>query len=332
MTLTINAYQPIGSLNYSGLEILNFDINGETKKITLDSYPHVTVNGVVIPLLKVALSNNYSGNVTLASSTSDNVIINNDGTISVSFNDNSGTNSVVRNTSLTITSIVDPTDVLIINMKQEGNNRFSHQKGHSGRALMNNGMQGVHTERLVVYMPQSLTLSRELKLPENYFFYSRWYQYDTDAAVSNGILTVNNSSYVDLIGNAGKVHIQKDAISSGDNKYIHAWNATYKLKDLKTSTGVITEVACDLSYYNDYLPSNGVSLTQEPTLSQRVIFEIRPAAEMASKLSKCTGDEFLEEYQMVAPINKVVRFGPQDRKSTRTNSRHIQNTRLPYSP
>ena len=78
------------------------------------------------------------------------------------------------------------------------------------------------------------------------------------------------------------------------------------------------EVAADMSYYRDYSKQDGY-LVKEPTLSQRIVFDIRPSSEMAALLSNkdnsngsVTGN-YLEEYQMIAPAGKVLRVGPMYR-------------------
>ena len=59
------------------------------------------------------------------------------------------------------------------------------------------------------------------------------------------------------------------------------------------------------------------TLSKEPTLSKRVIFEIRPAAEMAAKLdvhvnnNGAVNGSYLENYEITAPVGKVVRIGTE---------------------
>ena len=84
-----------------------------------------------------------------------------------------------------------------------------------------------------------------------------------------------------------------------DDNYRHTSSAV---------SGVIAQVACDLSYYNDYIGTQS-DLRVEPTLSHRMVYEIRPAMEMATALSSCTGTKFLEEYTIIAPAGQTLRFG-----------------------
>lgn len=158
-----------------------------------------------------------------------------------------------------------------------------HQQGASGRPLMSNNMQGVHTYKTIVYVPtgQSVTL----KLPETskMLNYCRWYNYKTDRS-DNNIARPNGFSNV----------------AWGTYRIGQAANATYNMP----TNGSATTIACDVSNYQDY--TQGTNSFTEPTLSYRAIFEIRPSSEMAAKMNTAT---FYEEHDIIAPAGATLNLG-----------------------
>ena len=204
---------------------------------------------------------------------------------------------------------------------EQPSSALRHQQGNSGRALMDNAMQGVHTERIVVYVP--LGRQKQLSLLETKYTYSRWYQYDTDASISVGSINLYSNL---LPGNKGFYNFS-------------ASNVTYTAPNSMPSgsnvaTDVMAEIACDLSYYKDYSFNNYNQLNVEPTLSQRVIYEIRPAQQMVNKLSSCTNSNgsitgnYLENYEMIAPIGATLRFGPEFEYTGSNNNYYKDNNTL----
>lgn len=158
-----------------------------------------------------------------------------------------------------------------------------HQQGASGRPLMSNNMQGVHTYKTVVYVPTSQSVT--LKLPETskMLNYCRWYNYKTDQRDANitrpdGFTNVTWGTY--RVGQAA--------------------NATYNMP----SNGSATTIACDVSNYQDY--TQGTNTFIEPTLSYRAIFEIRPSSEMAAKMNTST---YYEEHDIIAPAGTTINLG-----------------------
>ncbi len=198
---------------------------------------------------------------------------------------------------------------------------FEHQKGNSGRDLMENGMQGVHTERIVIYVP--LGGSKVLELLEEKFTYSRWYQYDTDENVSVGSINIGGTQ---LNGNKGIYN------ASASNTTYRAPSSMPAGKDVNSD--IIAEVACDLSYYRDMTTNTSGQVQIEPTLSQRVIYEIRPAQQMVTKLNSCgntngaTNGNYLEEYNIIAPVGQTVRFGPMFEYQGSNNNYYTSNYNL----
>ena len=158
-----------------------------------------------------------------------------------------------------------------------------HQQGASGRPLMSNNMQGVHTYKTIVYVPtgQSVTL----KLPETskMLNYCRWYNYKTDRS-DNNIARPNGFTNV----------------AWGTYRIGQAANATYNMP----TNGSATTIACDVSNYQDY--TQGTNSFTEPTLSYRAIFEIRPSSEMAAKMNTAT---FYEEHDIIAPAGATLNLG-----------------------
>ena len=189
-------------------------------------------------------------------------------------------------------------------------------------------MQGVHTERVIVYMPTTNGATKSLVLPEKSFRYSRWYNYRTDATItnanSNGTIGFDYISHVlrDEDNRYASLTNSKGVYRNGDNgseykpTFTVRWDsrlakdAIFTMANGVTQTsGKIAEVACDLSNYNDHTLTGSNQV--EPTLSVRMIYEIHPAAEMAAMLTKCTGNTYLEEYTIVAPVGRTVLIGPK---------------------
>ncbi len=170
-----------------------------------------------------------------------------------------------------------------------GSVSFSHQKGVTGRAWDARNMQGAHTVHYTIYATQGEVC--KLVVPESTFQgYWRWYDYATDHKVTSG-LSVSNTTNNDY----GAFAVGRSLGSS---------SATYTMPDADTHY-----IGLDVSAYKDYTFES--SKIVEPTLSFRVIYEIRPASEMADALSACTGDTYLEEYNMIAGTCNPIYLGAQ---------------------
>ncbi len=166
---------------------------------------------------------------------------------------------------------------------------FSHQKGVTGRAWDARNMQGTHTVHYTIYATQGATC--KLVVPESTFQgYWRWYDYATDHKVTSG-LSVSNAT-------------ENDYGAFAINRQLGSSPATYTMPDATTHY-----IGLDVSAYKDY--TFETSKIVEPTLSFRVIYEIRPAAEMANALSACTGSTYLEEYNMIAGTCNPIYLGAQ---------------------
>ncbi len=167
---------------------------------------------------------------------------------------------------------------------------FTHQKGASGRELQENGMQGVHTQTKVIYLAKGSSLA--LALPESdYRGYMRVYNYDGDGTPSNVSNPYQNYT---TLGNRGW------CVTNLKNKL----SAPTFTMPQNASDDAVYRIGIDVSNYTDFTETS-YSFT-EPTLSYRVIYEIRPAIVMANKLSQCTGDKYLEEYHLIAPTDQTI--------------------------
>jgi len=175
---------------------------------------------------------------------------------------------------------------------------FIHKRGASGRALQPNGMQSVHTLNEVVYMKAGTTRILGLPVPTGGGYqrqYYRWYDYDTDLDAGAALTHTTTYNYMQAqIGTYG------DFMIHGYDPGITSYTMP--------STFVKKRMAVDVSRNTDYVASNTFT---EPTLSYRVIYDIRNASEMATALSSCSGDTFLEEYTIVAPTGTTISIGPK---------------------
>ena len=69
-------------------------------------------------------------------------------------------------------------------------------------------------------------------------------------------------------------------------------------------------IACDQSNYTDW--SIADATFTEPTISQRMVFEIRPASEMADRIEDVYNqNKWLEEYDIMAPTGQNLFVGPK---------------------
>ena len=169
---------------------------------------------------------------------------------------------------------------------------FSHKVGQANAALGSNGLQQVHTSEEIIYALDRETKALKYKVSEGVRGFHRWFDYDNDATVSSGL---NLPSNFIATANAKGFYILK-----GEN----AGSVTY------TMDGSPIKVACDVSAYYDY--ETTTTTLVEPTLSYRLVYDIRPASEMAAQLDKCKSEP-LETYNILAPAGKSVRIGPKYR-------------------
>lgn len=246
--------------------------------------------------------------------------------------------------------ITDPhhtTRTININQRSgQGTIKFAHQRGASGDEL-DHGRQQVHTaERVIYYQPNQ---NIELRLAEsNFFGYMRWYDYASDGqggdpywnptyptswvtsprgANGNAFRAINTS-----IGNSrGLYATAQDGQLTRDSEnnpapVLKGWSYDYNNGDTDAAKGYHT-IACDVSAYTDYtLTDNGrerISIT-EPTLSYRQLFHLRPAEEIAYKLSThSAASKCLENYHYMAAVGADVHLATQFRYTKYTHESEL---------
>ena len=125
-----------------------------------------------------------------------------------------------------------------------------------------------------------------------------------------GLYAINH--YHGGILNEGTENSNNTPVLNGWN-YNYTKGATYSTEQSKRAAGYHA-IACDVSAYTDYvITTEGgvVKSIEEPTLSYRQLFDLRPAGEMADKFAALEGDRYLEEYHYQAPAGKNVLLTPQ---------------------
>jgi hypothetical protein len=192
-----------------------------------------------------------------------------------------------------------------------------HKKGASNRSLQPNGMQGVHTLSEVVYVKASTSRVLELPVPTGGGYmrqYYRWYNYNNDLDAGSALTHSTTYNYLQAqLGAYG------DFMIHGGDPGTTSYTMPY--------TPVNTRIAVDVARNSDYVA--GTTFT-EPTLSYRVIYDIRDAKEMATELSTCINDKFLEEYTIVAPTGATISIGPKY-KYTGTSNNYFWNPSNPIA-
>ncbi|MDD6641057.1 MAG: hypothetical protein PUE55_00440 [Bacteroidales bacterium] len=182
----------------------------------------------------------------------------------------------------------------LVQIVYPGEYKFYHQKGAAGTNYDARYMQGVHTVNYTIYLKQGEKYT--FVPPEGAFRgYWRWYDYDTDLAITNDFqFKVNNTRAATPHGHFGT---QTPLGSCGANLTMPDKN--------------VHRIACDVSSYIDYSFGDKNKEITEPTLSYRVIYELRPASEMADNWSAYTGNTYLENYKLTAGTCAPIYLGAQ---------------------
>ena len=202
---------------------------------------------------------------------------------------------------------------------------YKKSKGKSLRDLQTNSLggyqkQAAHEDRVVIYRKpssDSITLWRNA---EGFVSYARWYDYTNDQSISN--ITLWRSGSGDKNNNNSGT--QSDTYQTDNHGVIwyctvnnqnqipgkpYQANAKYVYNPTSNDNQVVY-IACDQSSYTDW-SIDGNTFT-EPTISQRMVFEIRPASEMADSIENVyNNDEWLEEYDIMAPTGQNLFVGPK---------------------
>ena len=201
----------------------------------------------------------------------------------------------------------------------KGTIELQHYRGHANAALLNNGYQQVHENTNIIYANPGETKQLKTQIsnvgdPHHPKGYYRWYDYTTDKAISKGTITVSNAEQFpySTFKAKGMFRILSQYFD-GDT----LGNVFYTMEDENP-----IKIACDVSQYTDYsavATSTGFALV-EPTLSYRMVYDIRPAKVIAEAIDKCTSSPF-EEYNIMAPAGSTsVRIGPKYRWTGANNN------------
>lgn len=182
---------------------------------------------------------------------------------------------------------------------------------NSDREYANNrfgkNMQVVHEDWHVIYATPNSTVTLHRRTAA-FYQYALWYDYQTNG--TNSQLTVTNgTNYVNKSVNTtrGRAYYDMGQPANawrGDDD--HRVCATYTVPNTANFEPVY--IACDQSNYEWTQAQRNGSI--EPTLSQRIVYEIRPASEMATKMNAATGGNWLEIHTMIAPTNRTLHIGP----------------------
>lgn len=221
-------------------------------------------------------------------------------------------------TNSTTASHTNRTPFVGIILLPDNPNRFQHYVGHTATSLDTRGLQKVHEFHQDVYLASNEQIRLISPNYRSFYHYARWFDYGSVTGDNtDGQLTYPEFVFDQL---PSTVELEEYAIGGtvifnrqepAENDY-----ATYPLYTMQGEQE--RQVALEQSLYMDYVRGttnvDGVeySTLKEPTLSQRMVFNIRPAKEMADRLSACVGnDSYLEEYNLIAPVGRTIYIGPQ---------------------
>ncbi len=237
-----------------------------------------------------------------------------------------------------------------ITVYQPGKNKDpnSIQFSHKGE-LDAKGQQKVHTNKKVLYYVPGNGSDYggevELRPAETSFYgYRRWYNYDTGHGIQNSESANDNTIWQNAprvtsgtttyqytpinantdsrglfaIAQSGSTPSGYRLLASGMNDGIPVIKG-YKNRLGGPNNDGVHHIACDLSNYIDYniTESDGkLTAITEPTLSYRMLFELRPANEIADALRALPSGKYLEEYEYTAPTGVDVHLVTSQRYRT----------------
>lgn len=182
-----------------------------------------------------------------------------------------------------------------------------HSKGESNRAYTDKGLQGVHKQTQIAYLTTGSTIKLTPPANTSRFAYRRWFLYENEKA---GVPSALSFPSVSSQANTYSTDRGQVVVSNDGNVIPDA--PTY------TFDGTAQVVACEQTNYTDYIIDNTNLTITEPTLAQRVLFDIRPASEMAAEVDKYKSptspnnytEKYLEEYTLMAPVGATLNIGP----------------------
>ncbi len=223
--------------------------------------------------------------------------------------------------------------------------KYRPQQGFGYSDLNSEGRQRVHThETTIYYYPGEVVELRPRE--RNFFGYQRWYDYATGADPrfyrstkdsemkeqtdfwhrpplkninDNGVSwwlfdSINHTAetsqglYYTMekgkwwmwngADNAGSLSELEGGLSNYVIPLVLGWDTT------GTDLPAKRDIAVDLSNYTDYSVTS--EAVQEPTISYRQVYHLRPASQMADSLSGYTvaGGKYFEDYTITGPVNK----------------------------
>ncbi|MBQ0048962.1 MAG: hypothetical protein KBT12_01795 [Bacteroidales bacterium] len=152
--------------------------------------------------------------------------------------------------------------------------------------------QNVAVFKIPIYLKPGDTTAFPSYLPTNELgAYQRWYDWDTDGMVDDGVLITPSRSSVGTSNQYNNGHLSANA----------KIKPTFKLPENLTSYNVgldISRLTDGQTYTSGSL--NGSRL--EPTLAMRVVYQIRNATDMAADIqAKTDANEFLEVHNISFP-------------------------------
>ncbi len=235
-----------------------------------------------------------------------------------------------------------------LNHASAGEVDFAPQGGWGYTTTDGEGRQSVHTYETTIYYYPGERI--ELRPRErNFYGWQRWYDYNTGAdprfyrSRKDGSYQTQSDFYLrqpaknisedqgklwlyDSINNtaatshglyyaiapiwwmwngldaAGELNEQEQALSNMVIPVIQGWDTVGN--DLPAER----DIAVDMSNYTDYTITS--SKIEEPTLSYRQIYHLRPASQIADTLKKCVlkngKGNYFEDYTITAPVGKDV--------------------------
>lgn len=221
-----------------------------------------------------------------------------------------------------------------------------HQKGASAPVteyqVTIENLQPVHTHTEVIYAAEGADVHLRLQVEDTRSYPLNWndvensylYQYTANKYLDGYYRWFNyeNENDIKTINERLK-HIRAKATwgmqlgETEEFKYFKTNKGDVLLKGFGPGKTTFkmgkdpVKIACDVSNYSDYKFSfiNGVITCTEPTLSYRIIYDIRPASEMVAKLDAIKGDKKVddktpfESYNIVAPAGENIKIGPKYR-------------------
>ena len=193
---------------------------------------------------------------------------------------------------------------------------LTHKEGPFGMIKEGNqpdSLQAAHTNRQILYAKPGEAVHLYRSERATFVSYVRWYDYDTDRAIpaSRIVSTWNNDASKFKKNAYGWFRIQyaKDKMTGSNANY-------YEIDFTMPQTDSVYLIACDQSIWKDDLNWKDNDAVTEPTLSNRLIYEIHPASEMAARMEACkdmdgSNDHYLEEYNLIAPSGRQLYIGPE---------------------